>query len=212
MKHSFFEEVKYHFECFLCWISGAIDWEILIKFWSKNDRYNTDLRGTHHSRICSLVFTLDWIEDKCLVNCGGFPGDCSTTRGMRSDFRFSVDEEVLLKGISSRFMSLGVIIVKLLSLILLMVFSNVGSGSNFSTSIFVFILRWSKFSSKDAGILEINNCGGSLTGILFITSVASERHFVFSWEEQVIFQYISILDAVVLWNSSILLLVVQRFD
>ena len=57
-------------------------------------------------------------------------------------------------------------------------FSNVGSGSNFSASIMVFILCWSKLLSKDAGILKIRHCDVSLTDISFITSVAYYRHGV----------------------------------
>ena len=56
---------------------------------------------------------------------------------------------------------------------------NVGPGSNFATSIMLFILRGSKLLSKDAGILKIRHCDVSLTDISFITSVTSERHSVF---------------------------------
>ena len=68
---------------------------------------------------------------------------------------------------------------RLLSLILLIVFSNVGPGSNFATPILMFVISGSKFSSKHVKILEIGHCGGSLTDISLITSVASERHGVF---------------------------------
>ena len=46
-------------------------------------------------------------------------------------------------------MSMEVILFKLLDLISLIVFSNVGSGSNFATSILLFILSCSKFASNN---------------------------------------------------------------
>ena len=66
-----------------------------------------------------------------------------------------------------------------LSLISLIVFSNVGSGSNFSDSYMLFILSGSKLSSKDVVILVISNCDGILKGIYLITSVDSDRCGVF---------------------------------
>ena len=52
-----------------------------------NYRYNADLRGIQHIRICIWVFPLRCIEDKYLVNCGDFPSDSRNIHGMRSDFR-----------------------------------------------------------------------------------------------------------------------------
>ena len=46
-----------------------------------------------------------------------------------------------------------------------MVFSNVGYGSNVSSSNLLLILSWSKFLSKDVVILVISNFDGILTGI-----------------------------------------------
>ena len=51
--------------------------------------------------------------------------------------------------ISDTFMSMEVILFKLSSLISLIVFSNVGSGSNFSASKLLLIQSESKSSSKD---------------------------------------------------------------
>ena len=78
----------------------------------KKDRYNADLRVTHHFLICSWVFPLGCIEGKCLVNCGDFPGGCRGIHGMRLDFRCSEDEEVLFEVISIRFMAMEVILFK----------------------------------------------------------------------------------------------------
>ena len=61
----------------------------LQKYDPKNDRYNADLRGTFHFQFCSWVFTLGCIEDKRLVNCGGFLGDKSIIHDMKSNFRCS---------------------------------------------------------------------------------------------------------------------------
>ena len=61
----------------------------------------------------------------------------------------------------------------------LIVFSNVGSGSNFAASKLLFALIWSNFLSKGVVILVISNFDGSLTNISLIISVASERHGVF---------------------------------
>ena len=83
------------------------------------------------------------------------------------------------KVIADRFMVVEVILFRWLSLISLIVFSNVGPGSNFATLILLFILSGSKFSSKDVVILEIRNCYGRLTDISLITLVASKRHGVF---------------------------------
>ena len=71
------------------------------------------------------------------------------------------------------------ILFRWLSLISLIVFSNVGSGSIFSASKMFFILSWSKLLSKDVVIVVIGHCDGSLTGIPLIDSVSSERHSVF---------------------------------
>ena len=116
-------------EC--CWIPGDAYWEVLEKVRQKNDRCNADLRGIHHFRICSWVFPFGYTADKVLVNCGDFTGDCRSIHGIWSDFRCSEDEEYLFEVIDDTFMSMGVIIFKLLSLISLVVFSNVGSGFNF---------------------------------------------------------------------------------
>ena len=77
-----------------------------------------------------------------------------------------------------------VILFKWLYLISLIFFSNVGSGSNFAASIMLFILTYSKFSSKDASILEIcfsctMNCDGNMIDIQLIISVSSESHSVY---------------------------------
>ena len=62
---------------------------------------------------------------------------------MRSDFRCLEDKEGVFEVIADRFVSMEVILLKLLALISLIVFSNFGSGSNFDTSIMLFILRCS---------------------------------------------------------------------
>ena len=67
--------------------------------------------------------------------------------------------------IADRFMAMEVILFKLLNLISWMVFSNVGYGSNVSSSNLLLILSWSKFLSKDVVILVISNFDGILTGI-----------------------------------------------
>ena len=82
--------------------------------------------------------------------------------------------------IADTFMSMEVILFKLLHLILLIVFSNVGSGSIFSYSKLLFILSGSKLVSKDVVILKIRNCDGRSTDISLINSVAPERHGVLS--------------------------------
>ena len=51
---------------------------------------------------------------------------------MISDFTYSEDKECLFEVIADTFMSMEVILFKLLALISLIVFSNVGSGSNFA--------------------------------------------------------------------------------
>ena len=58
------------------------------------------------------MFPLGYIEDKLLVNCGDFSGDCSSIHGMRSDFRCSKYKEGLFEVISDTFMSMEVIIFK----------------------------------------------------------------------------------------------------
>ena len=91
-------------------------------------------------------------------------------------FRFSFATSMLLvilrslkwlsnKVIAYRFMVVEVILFRWLYLISLIVFSNVGPGSNFATSILLFILSGSKLSSKDVVILEIRKCDGTLTDI-----------------------------------------------
>ena len=85
---------------------------------------------------------------------------------------------LLKKVIADIFMVVEAILFRLLSLISLIVFSNVVSGSYFSTSILMFILGGSKLSSKDVVILEIRSCDWILTDISLITSVASKRNNV----------------------------------
>ena len=51
------------------------------KYDKKKDRDNTDIRGTHHFSICSWVFLLGCIGDKCLVICSDLPGDCRSIHG-----------------------------------------------------------------------------------------------------------------------------------
>ena len=60
------------------------------------------------------------------MNFGDFPGYFRIIYGMRSSFRCSEDEEGLFEMIADIFMAIEVIFFKLLSLISLMVFSNVG--------------------------------------------------------------------------------------
>ena len=67
---------------------------------------SADIRVTHHFRICSWMFTLGCTEEKWLVNCGDFPGDSRSNHGIRLDFRFSEDKEVLFKVISNTFMTI----------------------------------------------------------------------------------------------------------
>ena len=122
--HCCFEEVNYLFKCFLCWKPGANYWEVLKKVWQKK-RYNADLRGTHNFLICSWVFPLGYTEDKWLVNCGYLPGDCRIIHGIRYDFICSEDEAGLLEVIADTFISMEVILFKWLSLISLILFSNV---------------------------------------------------------------------------------------
>ena len=114
----------------------------------KNDRYNADLIGIHHFRICSWVFPFGCIEDKCLVNCSDFLSYCKSIHGMSSDFICSEDEEDFFEVIDDIFMSMEVIFFKWLSFISLAVFSNVGSGLNFATSIMLFIIICSILSPK----------------------------------------------------------------
>ena len=59
---------------------------------------------------------------------------------MISYFRCSEYEEGLFEVIDDTFVSMEVIIFKWLALISLMVFSNVGSGSNFDASKLFFII------------------------------------------------------------------------
>ena len=115
--------------------------------------------------------------------------------------------------IADIFMAEEAILLRWLSLIPLTVYSNVGPGSNFATSMMLFILSRSKLSSKDVVILEISNCDIILTDISLITSVASERHDVF--ELRVISSSSICFDFfcdIVLWNPPIILLVVWKFD
>ena len=58
------------------------------------------------------MFPLGHIEDKLLVNCGDFSGDCSIIHGMRLDFRCSEDEEGLFEVIANTFMLMEVILFK----------------------------------------------------------------------------------------------------
>ena len=53
----------------------------------ERDRYNDDIIGKNHFRVCSWVFPLGFIEEKCLVNCGDSTGDCTSIHGIRTDFR-----------------------------------------------------------------------------------------------------------------------------
>ena len=78
----------------------------------KKDIYNSDLRRTHNFRICIWVFHLWCMEDKCLVNCGDFTGDCRSTHGIISDFRCSEDKEGLFEVIYDTFMLIEVIFYK----------------------------------------------------------------------------------------------------
>ena len=100
----------------------------------KDNRYSPDIIRNYPFQICSWVFPLWYIEDKLLVNCGCFPGDCKNINGMRSDFICSEDKEGLLKVIADTLMSMEVILFKLLALISLIVFSYVDSGSNIAAS------------------------------------------------------------------------------
>ena len=59
---------------------------------------------------------------------------------MISDFRRPEEKGGLFGVISDTFMSTEVILFKLLYLISLIVFSNVGSGSNFAASNLLFII------------------------------------------------------------------------
>ena len=72
----------------------------------KDKRYSAYLRGTHNFRIFSWVFPLCYIEDKLLVNCGDFSGDCRIIHDMRSDFRCSEDEEGLFEVIADTLISM----------------------------------------------------------------------------------------------------------
>ena len=94
---------------------------------------------------------------------------------MRSYFRCSEDEDGF-GVIDNTFMSMSVILLKRLALVFLIVFSNVGSGSNFAASVLLFVLSRSKFLSKDSGTLETINCNLILTHISLIDSVAYERY------------------------------------
>ena len=148
MKHCCFEEVNCLFQCSLFGhlvLFNESYWQI---FDQNNDRYNPDLRVTHHFWICSWVFPLGFIENNVFVDCGNFSGDCRSIHGMRSDFRCSEDKVGLFEIIADRFMEAEVIIFRWLYLISLIIFSNVSSGSNFSTSILLFILICYKFSSN----------------------------------------------------------------
>ena len=65
---------------------------------------------------------------------------------MRSNRICSGDKEILFEVIADTFISMEVILFKLSALISLIVFSNIGSGSKFDTSIMMFILSCSKLS------------------------------------------------------------------
>ena len=58
------------------------------------------------------MFPLGCIEDKCLVNCGDFPGDCRSIYGMISAFRCLEYEEGLFEVTSYRFMAMEVIVFR----------------------------------------------------------------------------------------------------
>ena len=98
---------------------------------------------------------------------------------MISGFRCSENEEGMFEVIYDASMSMEVILFKLLYLISLIVFSNIGSGSNFAALKLLLIQRGSKFSSKDVVILLMWNWDGSLTDISFITSASSKIYGVF---------------------------------
>ena len=82
------------------------------------------------------------------MNCGGFSGDCRSIHGTILDFRCLEDEYGLFKTISDTFMSMEVMLFKGLALISLILFSNVGAGSDFSASKLLLIQSGSNFSSK----------------------------------------------------------------
>ena len=121
------------------------------------------------------------MDDKYLVNFGDFPRDCGTIHVMRWSFICSEEKEDLFEVMNILFMSREVMILTRSAFISSMLFSNVVSGSNFVTSMLLFILLCSNLLSKDEGILEIYfsctmNYYESLTDVSLITSVASERH------------------------------------
>ena len=106
MKNCCFEEVNCLFECLLCWSPGAFierNWQ---RHELKNYIYNDDLRRNHHFKICSWVLNLGCIEELLLVNCGNFPIDSRSIYAMRSNFRYSEDENVLFEVIADTFISM----------------------------------------------------------------------------------------------------------
>ena len=111
----------------------------------KKDIYKSDRTGTHQFLICSRFFPFEWVEGEYLVNCGDFSGDCSSIHVTRSDFRSSEDKEGLFGAITDTFMLMEVIIFIWSALISLIVFSNIGSGSNDATSILLFVLFYSNY-------------------------------------------------------------------
>ena len=81
--------------------------------------------------------------------------------------------------ISDGFVVAEAILFRWLSLISLVVFSNVGSGSIFFCFKAVVHTKLIKVLVKWCSALVISNCDGSLTGILLITSLSSDRNGVF---------------------------------
>ena len=126
---------------------------IIERYWKRSDLiekiYSADIRETHHFRICSWVFPFGYVKDKWLVNCGYFTGDCRSIHGMKPDFICSEDEESWFKVIADTLISMEVILFKWWALISLIIFSNIGSGSDFAAIKLLLIQSGSKFSSKD---------------------------------------------------------------
>ena len=123
-------------------------------FWSKRYWKRSDLIATHHFRIWSWMFPSRYTEDKCLVKCCHFSGDCRSIYVIRPALICSEYEYSLFEFLVGRFISMEVIIFIWSYLISSMFFPYVVSDSIFPTLAMLFIIICSYCSSTDVGRLE----------------------------------------------------------